>query len=112
MDKLIEAWTLSRSPEEAMKGLQTSGVAAGIVANARDIEEDPQLKDRHFYQKLEHPEMGWIDTWAFAFQLSKTPARLERAAPCLGEHTEYVCTRILGMSDEEFIRLAAEGVFD
>jgi crotonobetainyl-CoA:carnitine CoA-transferase CaiB-like acyl-CoA transferase len=37
---------------------------------------------------------------------------LRMPAPCLGEHTEYVCTRILGMSDEEFVDLFTEGVFE
>ena len=33
-------------------------------------------------------------------------------APCLGEHTEYICTRMLGMSDNEFVELMQEGVFE
>jgi hypothetical protein len=33
-------------------------------------------------------------------------------APCLGEHTEYVCTEILGMSDEYFLELMQKGVFE
>jgi len=30
----------------------------------------------------------------------------------LGEHTEYVCTEFFGMSDEEFVELIADGVFE
>jgi hypothetical protein len=30
----------------------------------------------------------------------------------LGEHTEYVCTQILGMSDREFLELYQTGVFE
>jgi len=33
-------------------------------------------------------------------------------APCLGEHTEYVCTEILGMSNDEFLELYNTGVFE
>ena len=28
----------------------------------------------------------------------------------IGEHNEYVCTQLLGISDEEFVGLMAEGV--
>jgi crotonobetainyl-CoA:carnitine CoA-transferase CaiB-like acyl-CoA transferase len=35
------------------------------------------------------------------FRLSKTPGSLRTPAPCLGEHNEYVCKEILGMSDDE-----------
>jgi benzylsuccinate CoA-transferase BbsF subunit len=38
------------------------------------------------------------------FVLSKTPADI-RTGPLIGEHNHYVCTEILGMSDEEFIGL-------
>jgi crotonobetainyl-CoA:carnitine CoA-transferase CaiB-like acyl-CoA transferase len=32
--------------------------------------------------------------------------------PLLGESTEYVCTQLLGMPDEEFVQLMQEGAFD
>jgi crotonobetainyl-CoA:carnitine CoA-transferase CaiB-like acyl-CoA transferase len=46
------------------------------------------------------------------FILSKAPAVPKMAAPCLGEHTEYVCTKILGISDEDFVDLVGAGAFD
>jgi len=40
-------------------------------------------------------------------------AAAEVTAPVLlGEHTEYVATEILGLSDEEFVQLIQEGVFE
>jgi crotonobetainyl-CoA:carnitine CoA-transferase CaiB-like acyl-CoA transferase len=44
-------------------------------------------------------------------KLSKTPYEIKRA-PMLGEHNEYVFTQILGMSDEEFVQLMSDGVFE
>jgi len=41
-----------------------------------------------------------------------TFCRAQMPALCLGEHNEFVCTQLLGMSDEEFVGLMAEGVFD
>jgi len=34
-----------------------------------------------------------------------------RTSPCMGEHTEYVCTEFLGMSHEEFAELSGQEVF-
>ena len=34
-----------------------------------------------------------------------------RPAPCMGEHNEYVCRKLLGISDEEFVDLVNNGVF-
>ena len=36
-----------------------------------------------------------------SYQLSKTPAHIWKAAPCLGEDNEYVFKEILGYSDDE-----------
>ena len=46
------------------------------------------------------------------FLLSKTPSEMKMGAPCLGEHNEYVCTRILGMTDEDFVEALQSGAFD
>jgi benzylsuccinate CoA-transferase BbsF subunit len=112
LDQLIEKWTMERSPEEVMTLLQSEGVAAGVVCNGRDQNEDPQLKAREFYRDLEHSEIGRHRYLMPPFRLSKTPGGPSQAAPCLGQHNEYVYREILGMSDEEFVSLLNEGVFD
>ena len=95
-----------------MTQMQVAGVAAGVVHNAQGIHSDPQLKHRGHFWQLDHPEMGKHACSGTSFKLSKTPAKPQRPAPCLGRHTEYVCTHFLGMSDEEFIELMGEGVFE
>lgn len=112
LDRLIESWTSKLPPEEVMNRLQRAGVAAGVVQSGKDLLEDPQLKHRHHFWMLDHPEMGTCAYDGPPFKLSETPSELHMPAPCLGEHTEYVCTNILGMSDEEFVEFLAEGVFE
>lgn len=112
LDKLVGEWTLNFTPEEVMERLQAAGVPAGVVENCRDIYFDPQLEHRHHFWELTHPEIGPHTYDAPAFRLSRTPCQLHMPAPCLGQHTEWVCTKILGMSDEEFVELLNEGVFD
>ena len=41
---------------------------------------------------------------------SKTDWQMERGAPCLGEYTDEVLTRVLGLEAEELARLREEGV--
>ena len=93
-----------------MQLMQDAGVAAGVVQNARDlIERDPQLKEREFLLPLKHPVMGVFGHPTPSYKLLKTGAQV-RTSPCLGEHTHYVCTELLGMSNEEFIELLQEEV--
>ena len=112
LDRLVEGWTAALAAEEVMERLQAAGIGAGVVQNGKDLLEDPQLKHRHHFWYLNHPEMGVCAYDGPVFKLSDTPSELRMPAPCLGEHTEYVCTKILGMSDEEFVNLLVEGVFE
>ena len=38
--------------------MQVAGVPAGVVSNAQDLFEDPQLKYYHHFHELDHPAMG------------------------------------------------------
>jgi crotonobetainyl-CoA:carnitine CoA-transferase CaiB-like acyl-CoA transferase len=112
LDRLIEGWTQERTAEEAMRSLQAAGVPAGVVSNAQDLDEDPQLNHYEFNRELDHPEMGKCRFYhGPAFTLSEAAYELS-PPPLLGESTEYVCTQLLGMPDEEFVQLMQEGAFD
>lgn len=112
LDKLVAEWTSNFTAEEVMTKMQSLGVPAGVVQNGKDIHQDPQLEHRRHFWVFNHPEAGAYKADSFPFKLSKNPAEPRLPAPCLGEHNEYVYTKILGMSDEEFVNLLADGVFD
>jgi benzylsuccinate CoA-transferase BbsF subunit len=113
LNRLIENWTVEHKAEEVMGLMQQAGVPAGVVRNAGEIIENcPQLKHRHFWWKPEHPEIGEMNVYGSSYVLSKTPYRILHPAPRLGEHTEYVCTRFLKMTDDQFLDLFMDGVFN
>jgi len=111
LDRLLEKWTIDSTAEEVMMIMQSAGVAAGIVQNGEDlVDRDPQLRHRHHFHALDHPELGSHICEVAPFRLSDSPAN-PRRAPCLGEHTEFICRQFLGMSDEEFVGLMQAGAF-
>jgi benzylsuccinate CoA-transferase BbsF subunit len=112
LDKLVEEWTVQHPPEEVMTLMQKAGVGAGIAANVRDMIQDPQFKLYNCFKELDHPEMGKLSYYhPPGFVLSKAPYEQVRP-PLLGEHNDYVYTKLLNIPDEEFIELMKEGVFD
>ena len=112
LNRLVEDWTKDQTAEEVMTLMQTAGVAAGVVNTAKDIHNDPQLKHYHFLWELEHREIGKHHYDGVPLVLSKTPSELKMPAPCLGEHNEYVYKEVLGMSEEEYVDLLVDGVFE
>ena len=95
-----------------MTKMQSAGVAAGIVATGKDLHDDPQLKHRGHFKLLNHAEIGLHSYELPSWRLSKTPADIRMVSPLLGEHTHYVASEILDMSDEEFVQLLEAKVFE
>ena len=110
LDRLVEEWTREHPAEEVMNLLQGVGVAAGVVQNAADLWQDPQLQSRGFFVKANHPVLGevWFD--GSPIKISRSPAQFQRAAPLFGQDNEYVYCQLLGMSREEFDRYTQEGI--
>lgn len=108
----IEDWTRCRTPHEAMEALQLAGIAAGAVQTCEELFSDPQLQEREHFWTLNHRVIGPHAYDAPAFKLARTPAQAKRPGPILGEHTQLICTEILGLDDAEIAGLAASGVFE
>ena len=109
LDKLLEQWTVKRTPEGIVNLLQQADICAGIVKDAEDLANDPQLKARNFFVQAEHPVLGKTISDGTPIKLSRTPAKFSRAAPLLGQDDHYVYRELLGMSEEELSRYIDEG---
>lgn len=109
LETLLGTRTMQFTRRELMNLLQEHNIPAAAVHTARDVYEDPQLNHRHHFQVIEHPEMRQFPVEMPGFRLSESPNEIRRGPPCLGEHNYYVCTELLGYTDDEFIRLTADG---
>lgn len=110
LDKLIEGWTVATSQHEVMNILQSAGVPAGPVLDAKQLGEDPHLKARGIFQMVSHPVAGthpYINAFA---KFSRTPITIRMPAPCLGEHNQHILGGLLGMTSEEIRELEDKGV--
>jgi crotonobetainyl-CoA:carnitine CoA-transferase CaiB-like acyl-CoA transferase len=110
LDAWLAAWTGSRSPEEVRGLLQAAGVAAFPVMTARDLHDDPHLGSRRYFVELPHPEVGVRRHMGIPYRLHGTPLAVWRAAPCLGEDTDYVLRDVLGYDEERIAQLRAAGI--
>jgi crotonobetainyl-CoA:carnitine CoA-transferase CaiB-like acyl-CoA transferase len=111
LDGLVSRWTSERDKHAVMHLLQSYGVAAGAVQDARDLNEtDPQIAERGLFFELDHPVIGPARFEGTPIHFSGFRADTWRSAPLLGEDNSYVFAEVLGMSPDEVDHLAAEGV--
>ena len=109
LNNLIEQWTIGRTPEEVIRLLQEAGVPAGTVEDAGNLANDPQLMARSFFAQIEHPTLGKTTSDNTPIKLSRTSAKIHRAAPLLGQDNEYVYQGLLGMCKEELSQYMEQG---
>jgi benzylsuccinate CoA-transferase BbsF subunit len=112
LEGLVTAWTLERSPEEVTRLLQASGIPVFTSASSKDLAEDPHLTQSDFFVQLEHPEIGRRQHIGIPWRMPVTPCRVQRPAPCLGEHTDYVMSEVLSYSAEDIARLKADKILN
>jgi benzylsuccinate CoA-transferase BbsF subunit len=110
LDTLLAAWTQAHDAHVAEAALQARGVPASAVQNSAALYNDPQLVQRGHFVQLPHPHCGTTTIEGSRFRLSRTPARIERAGPTLGQDNHYVLETILGYSPERIAALMAAGV--
>jgi crotonobetainyl-CoA:carnitine CoA-transferase CaiB-like acyl-CoA transferase len=108
LDKLIEAWSLERAPQEAFHVLQRAGVAAGPLLDDQAFVHDPQVVDRQWLQPLHSADVGTHLHPGLAFR--GVPQVWRRGSPVLGEDNEYVYKELLGVSDSDFERYRKEQI--
>ncbi|MCL4370508.1 MAG: CoA transferase [Chloroflexi bacterium] len=112
LDQIIAAWTSRQEAEQVVDGLQSAGLRSAPVNTMRDIYACPQLRHRNFWHLLDHAEMGKHHYEDSPFKLSKTPSKIQKPAPLLGEHNEYFYTELLGIPKEEYEQLVGSGVIN
>ncbi len=111
LDACVQSWTRERPAEAVMAHLQRAGIAAGVVANAEDIcRRDPQLQARQYWIRLPTPEGDRVALDGVPFKMSSTAGRVRAPAPLLGEHTDAVLQRVLGLSPAAIAELRAANV--
>jgi len=65
--------------------------------------------ENQYVAEMDHPDLGKARTVGFPVRFSRTPARIPRAAPQFGQHTEEVLQE-LGYSWDDIAEMRGEGV--
>ncbi len=112
LDAAIGAWTATRELDDIEKLLQAEGVPVHRATTSSDAFADPQLIARDHIVTVEHAELGQVPIENSRMLFSATPARVTAPGPTFGQHNQQVLTEILGLSENEFVELLAEGVLE
>ncbi|TWD81725.1 crotonobetainyl-CoA:carnitine CoA-transferase CaiB-like acyl-CoA transferase [Kribbella amoyensis] len=121
MDSEVHGWThrdeifrrtadrlVTRPTEEWLAELSAAGIWAGPVYDYQDLVDDPQIAFNGTFVEYDHPTEGRVKTPGFPYKFARTPARIERGAPLVGEHSAEVLAEA-GFGPEEIAELLGSG---
>ncbi|HEV2512252.1 CoA transferase [Bosea sp. (in: a-proteobacteria)] len=108
VNAIVQGWTSTRTTAQVMAACEAGELPCGPLNSIADIFEDPQYAARENMARTA-TRAGEIVLPTAIPKLSETPPAFEHAGPALGEHTNEILGRILGMTEHEIGALRAAG---
>ena len=96
LDADLAALTRNHDAEQLAHRLRAAGVPAAKSATSVDVIADPRLWDRELYRFVSDHREGQRPILGPSWRFARAAARIERGAPELGEHNDYL-REILGV---------------
>jgi crotonobetainyl-CoA:carnitine CoA-transferase CaiB-like acyl-CoA transferase len=85
---LLEPVLRQRRRDDWLAALEAAKVPAGPINDLGQVFADPQVQARAMTVTVDHPRARRLELVASPIKLSATPARVHRAPPLLGQHTD------------------------
>ena len=95
---LIRQATVFKTTAQWVSQLEAAGVPCGPINDLSQVFADPQVLARGLAIELPHVLAGLVPQVASPIRLSETPVEYRNAPPLLGEHTQEVLQRVLGLT--------------
>lgn len=75
-------------------------MSADVIERFDYPASDPQALTNRYILELEHPSFGAVKSLGFPIYLSEGTARLDKLAPCIGQHSSQILRDLLGYSED------------
>lgn len=112
LDIALAAETVKHQGDDLAASLLENGVPAAPLLNASEVAEYDSFRQRRLFQSVSHPILGDVPVYGLPWQTDGEPWQVERRAPLLGEHNDYVLSELLELSSSEIAELQSAEVLD
>ena len=93
-----------------LEELERVGVPCGPINNLEQVFDDNHVQARGARQEVEHSVGGSIPTVANPIRFSESPIEYDQPPPLLGQHTDDVLAKMLGLDTAAIGRLRAANI--
>ena len=96
---------MTKTSADWLEQLNARGIPCGPINDIEQVFADPQVQHRGLQLELDHPAAGKVASVANPIKLSETPIEYDRSPPLLGQHSDEVLQRVLGLDPEAISEL-------
>ncbi|MGW6701562.1 CaiB/BaiF CoA transferase family protein [Nocardia sp. NPDC055049] len=101
LNDLMQDWCRGRTKVEVLAALEQFKLPAAPMHSTQDVLEDPHVEKLGYLERIDYPGASKpVPIVGTPFRMSRTPGRIRRRAPLLGEHTGQILAD-LGYSPDE-----------
>lgn len=110
LDRIISQKMILRTTQEWFSLLKSAGLPASPIYTPKQAFSKAYSEHSPIVATVKHPIQGDMPVIGTVCDLSATPGRVTRRAPCLGEDTREVLRDVAGYTDDEISAFEAENV--
>ena len=105
--RIVAEHTARWKRDELLDAMLKLDIWSGPVHDFQSVMDDPQVKHNGSFVQYQHHSEGPLTTPGFPIRFDKTPSKVARGAPLVGEHSREVLAAA-GYSDAEISDLFAK----
>ncbi len=110
LDAYVGGWIAERTRDEVLQAFEEAGAAIAPVYNAKDIVEDPHIRETQMITEVHDDDLGPMLMHNVMWRMTRTPGAIRFTGRPLGADTDTVLVGELGYDPVDVARLRAEGV--
>jgi len=105
LEAILSKVTQTRTTSEWVAEMEGNDIPCGPINTIDKVACDPHTIAREMIVQVKHSTAGMLKVVNSPIKLSKTPPKIEKASPGLGEHTDEVLADLLQFSKENIVEL-------
>ena len=110
IDGYVAAWIAERDRAEVLAVFEKAGGAVAPVYSAKDIVEDPHIRQTEMLVEVDDPDLGSVLMHNVMWRMSESPGAIRFTGRALGADTDTIMAGELGYSPAEISAMREEGV--
>jgi crotonobetainyl-CoA:carnitine CoA-transferase CaiB-like acyl-CoA transferase len=98
--EILNSYLVKDTTQNWLDLMEAAKLPAGPVNDILQMHTDPQALARDMIVEVKHPVAGAVETIGHPVKFSRTPAKVQKGAPVLGQHSREVLTEMGYAADQ------------